>query len=172
MRWGRRWEKRPVGFWYFQFIPSSAHLSLSSVSNPVDKGLKGMPCPCLPSFLPFPLFPPTSYSPQASLPPQAFQTSSSGCPKPMTLYQVSFTVPHPPPLPPNFLSVSPGSPSQPTITHPHTTHDTTHGKALICTCRCVPLRVPACFGLWISTRLAILELWGPRFFSEPQGLPL
>lgn len=96
MRWGRRWEKRPVGFWYFQFIPSSAHLSLSSVSNPVDKGLKGMPCPCLPSFLPFPLFPPTSYSPQASLPPQAFQTSSSGCPKPMTLYQVSFTVPHPP----------------------------------------------------------------------------
>lgn len=151
--------KEACGILVLPIIPSSSHLSSSSV-NPVDKGLS----PHSP-FLPFPLFPPTSYFPQASLPPQAFQTSSSGCPKPMTLSQVSFTVT--PPLPPNFLSVSPGSPSQPTITHPHTTH----GKALICTCRCVPLRVPACFGLWISTRLAILELWGPRFLSEPQGLP-
>lgn len=82
--------KEACGILVLPIIPSSSHLSSSSF-NPVDKGLS----PHSP-FLPFPLFPPTSYSPQASLPPQAFQTSSSGCPKPMTLSQVPFTVTPPP----------------------------------------------------------------------------
>lgn len=75
-------------------IPSSPHLSSSSVSDPVDKGLKGMPCFLIPISSHSPCFLPLPTAPQASLPPQAFQTSSSGCPKPMTLSQVSFIVPH------------------------------------------------------------------------------